>query len=96
MEDIKDDCHASDTHEIEWRKSEVKPRDTGADLSVSHQCGVFSHQDVGAEEEDEGVAEAQEGPVQKGFEGQHGIFTDVSDEGKEYYVILIWRENENN
>lgn len=54
-----------------------------ADLSVSHQRGVFSHQDVGPEEEGEGVAEAQEGPVQKGFEGQHGIFTDVSDEGKE-------------
>ncbi len=70
----------------------MKPRDAGADLSVSHQRGVFSHQDVGAEEEDEGMAEAQEGPVQKGFEGQHGIFTDVSEEGKEYYFILIWGE----
>lgn len=73
----------------------MKTRDAGADLSVSHQRGVFSHQDVGAEEEDEGVAEAQEGPVQKGFEGQHGIFTDVSDEEKDYHFILIWGENEN-
>lgn len=35
------------------------------------------------------MAEAQEGPIQKGFEGQLGIFTDVSDEGKEYYRYRI-------
>lgn len=35
------------------------------------------------------MAEAQEGPIQKGFEGQLGIFTDVSDEGKEYYMYRI-------
>lgn len=34
------------------------------------------------------MAEAQEGPVQKGFEGKLGVFADVSDEGKEYYIRL--------
>lgn len=49
-----------------------------ADLSISHQTCVLSHQDVAAKEEDKGVAEAQDGPIQKGFEGQQRVLTDIS------------------
>lgn len=35
------------------------------------------------------MAEAQEGPVQKGFEGKLGIFADVSDEGKSTVNIQL-------
>lgn len=34
------------------------------------------------------MAEAQEGPVQKGFEGKLGVFADVSDEGKVYHILI--------
>lgn len=62
-----------------------------SDLSIPHQRGVLSHQDVRPKEENEGVAEAQEGPVQKGFEGEQGVFTDVSDEtNRKYFTAHDW------
>ncbi len=66
----------------------MKPRDAGADLSVSHQRGVFSHQDVGAEEEDEGVAEAQEGPVQKGLKDSMEFLLMSLMKGKNIHLDL--------
>lgn len=32
-------------------------------LSIAHECGVFSHQYVGTKEEDKGMTEAQQSPV---------------------------------
>lgn len=46
-------------------------------LSIAHKCGVFSHQYVGSEKEDEGMTEAQEGPVQECPERQQRILADV-------------------
>lgn len=48
-------------------------------LPVAHQRGVLSHQYVGAKEEDEGVAEAQQRPVQERSEGQQGVLADVPE-----------------
>lgn len=47
-------------------------------LSIPHERRVLPHQDVGTKEEDKGVAEAQQCPVQKGLEGEEGILADVS------------------
>lgn len=46
-------------------------------LSIAHKCGVLSHQYVGSEEEDEGVTEAQQGPVQERPERQQRVLADV-------------------
>lgn len=51
---------------------------TEANLSISHQTCVLSHQDIAAKEEDKGVAEAQDCPIQKGFEGQQRVLTNIS------------------
>lgn len=51
-------------------------------LSIAHERGVFSHQDVGAEEEDEGVTEARQSPVQEGPEGEQRVLADVPVGGK--------------
>lgn len=49
-----------------------------ADLSISHQTCVLSHQEVAAKEEDKGMAEAQDRPIQKGLEGQQRVLTYIS------------------
>lgn len=46
-------------------------------LSVAHEGGVLSHQYVGTEEEDKGVTEAQQSPVQEGPERQQRVLADV-------------------
>lgn len=55
-------------------------------LSIAHKCGVFSHQYVGSEEEDEGVTEAQQSPVQKRAERQQRVLADVPVGYKHYFT----------
>lgn len=56
-------------------------------LSVAHQSGVLPHQYVGTKEEDEGVAEAQQRPVQERSEGQQGVLADVP-EGHKWFIFI--------
>lgn len=48
-------------------------------LPIAHKCGVFSHQDVRSEEEDEGVTETQQSPVQERPERQQRVLADVPE-----------------
>lgn len=59
-----------------------------AHLSIAHQRGVLPHQYVGTKEEDEGVAEAQQRPVQERSEGQQGVLADVP-EGHEWFIVTF-------
>lgn len=63
---------------------QVKPT---THLPIAHQRGVLSHQYVGTKEEDKGVAEAQQRPVQERSEGQQGVLADVPEGHKWLFVI---------
>lgn len=60
-------------------------------LSIPIERRVLPHQDVGTKEEDKGVAEAQQCPVQKGLEGEEGVLADVSVgvEGQKGIVLFV-------